>query len=125
MSRLGFISKAASLIILMMVAKSVAAEVHVDNFMVPLQVVEPARWLVQKSVDGESVRVSYRDLDLSNTVDVSKLYERLRSASKRVCGVSVRTQRPVNAGKNLCYTGVLAGAIAEVNLPSLHRHHSG
>ncbi|MGK0259448.1 MAG: hypothetical protein ACI96M_002890, partial [Candidatus Azotimanducaceae bacterium] len=54
MSRLGFISKAASLIILMMVAKSVAAEVHVDNFMVPLQVVEPARWLVQKSVDGES-----------------------------------------------------------------------
>ena len=125
MSRLGFISKAACLIIVMTVAKSVAAEVPADNFIVPFHIVEPARWLVQKSVYGESVRVSYRDLDLSSTADVSTLYERLRSASKKVCGLRVGTQRVTNAGKNLCYAGVLAGAVAEVDLPSLNRHHSG
>lgn len=129
MSILNLIATVGLLIVAATVAKGVAAEVPDGSLLVSLNVVEPARWLVRKPGnmhgEDESVRVSYHELDLSNDADVSKLYERLRNASERVCGLNVRTQRKTSSEKNLCFSGALAKAVANVNLPSLSKKHSG
>ena len=99
------------------------------GLLVPLHVVEPARWLVEKPGterwEEESIRVSYSELDLSKAAGVSDLYERLRRASERVCRQSVRVQRSGNSEERLCISGVLAKAVSEVDHRSLDKIHSG
>ena len=107
----------------------VAAEAPKAGLLVPLHVVEPARWLIEKPgtehMNEESVRVSYGELDLSNAAGVSELYDRLRRASARVCGLSLRAQRASASEKQVCFSGVLAKAVAEVNHRGLDKAHSG
>lgn len=107
----------------------VAAEVPGADLLVPLQVVEPARWLVEKPGterwEEASVRVSYSELDLSAAAGVSELYERLQRASERVCERSTRAQRGSSSEMQLCISGVLAKAVAEVNLSRLAEKHAG
>ena len=110
-------------------ASVVVAEVPGADLLVPLQVVEPARWLVEKPGterwEEASVRVSYSELDLSEAAGVSELYERLQRASQRVCERSRRAQRGSSSEMQLCVSGVLAKAVAEADLGSLAEKHSG
>lgn len=112
------------------VSSSEAPDAPNANLLVPLHVVEPARWVVDKPRIGrsakETIRVSYSDLDLSKAAAVSELYERLQSASERVCRGSVRMEVSNNsAEEQLCISGVLAKAVSQVGLHSLDKIHSG
>ena len=101
------------------VGSGAAAEKPNPGLLVPLYVVEPVQWLVPERGEEQSLRVSYSDLDLSKTTGVSELYERLQHASERVC------RRKNNSEKFLCMRGALARAVADVNLASLNKLHSG
>jgi UrcA family protein len=127
---LGSIAMAGYLLMAAAVSSGVVPpEAPNADLLVPLHVVEPARWLVEKPGterwEEESIRVSYSELDLSKAAGVSDLYERLRRASERVCRQSVRVQRSGNSEERLCISGVLAKAVSEVDHRSLDKIHSG
>lgn len=119
---------AGCLVIASTVGSGIAVDLPDASLLVPLHVVEPARWLVGKPGTvpwgEESARVSYSDLDLSKAAGVSELHERLRRASERVCRRSMRGRRSTSAEKQLCISGVVDKAVAEVNVSGLDEKHS-
>lgn len=59
--------------------------------------------------------VDYSDLDLSVPADADRLYTRLQSAAKRVCGrADIRDLRKTSKQRE-CYRESLAAAVATVN----------
>jgi UrcA family protein len=76
-----------------------------------------------KERDAASTVVSYTDLDLTRSVDTSRLYARLKYASQKVCnGYDSRELRTRDLYAE-CVDKALNNAVAEVNdarLTSLH-----
>jgi len=75
--------------------------------------------------DGQvSIVVKYRDLDLSQSTDVERLYSRLKSASQKVCYVydirDLRMQRIQDA----CTEAALSRAVERVDEPKLTALHA-
>jgi len=71
-----------------------------------------------------SVKVDFRDLDLSTSAGAQTLYRRITSAARDVCGYEGRALTDVAAWKG-CYRGAIADAVAKVNNPLLTALHTG
>jgi UrcA family protein len=76
--------------------------------------------------DGREVRsltVGFADLDLANAAGAETLYDRLRTAARRVCGKA--DPRDVGAVKDMkrCRSEALDAAVAGVNHPRLTALH--
>ncbi len=70
-------------------------------------------------LDAPTVKVSYRDLDLSRPADVRTLYGRLQHAAASVCGqVSTLELQRYMAWKR-CYRSALDSAVLSVHSPEL------
>src|ERR1700685_1480851 len=73
-----------------------------------------------QAAESPSIRVSYRDLDLSRPADVQVLYHRLGRAAGRVC---MRERAQWYLSRHLpwsrCYYAVLDSAVTEVRSPEL------
>jgi len=76
------------------------------------------------ATDPSSVKVSYRDLDLSTFAGAHELYGRIKTAARTVCGYEGRNLTD-QAFWNGCYRGAIADAVAKVNSPLLTAVHSG
>jgi len=79
-------------------------------------------------IEDDAVRVSYADLNLANEAGVVKLYARLQSASRAVCGP--RSLREAGSTKQLsrnkaCYHNALSKAVAKFDNATLDRIHAG
>ncbi len=79
-------------------------------------------------VEGDAVRVSYADLNLSNEAGLVKLYARLRSASRAVCGP--RSLAEAGSLEQLtrnkaCYQNALSKAVAKFDNATLDKIHAG
>lgn len=87
-------------------------------FAASLALASPAIVQAATPADGAtvSIRVSYRDLDLSNPNDAAVLMQRLRDAALRSCGGSQFSvsdyRRSVEA--SACYRESLRRAVAEI-----------
>ncbi len=71
-----------------------------------------------------SIKVRYDDLNITNEAGAQKLYSRIRSAAKTVCGSRLVT-RPVtaNSAARKCEEEAIADAVSKVNsrvLTALH-----
>ena len=71
-----------------------------------------------------SVRVSYRDLDLSSLAGATTLYQRIQGAAKQVCGRAGADLVEQMAWK-ACYRHATADAVRQVNSPLLTAVHAG
>ena len=72
----------------------------------------------KSELKGQSVKVSFADLDLNKQEGAKTLYRRLQQASKQVCGL--RGLRKIGAVKQInetrqCYRDVLTGAVEKVD----------
>lgn len=75
--------------------------------------------------DGQvSTVVNYRDLDLSQSTDVERLYSRLKYASLKVCyAYDIRDLR-VQRIQQACSEAALSRAVERVNEPKLTALHA-
>ena len=74
---------------------------------------------------SEFLTVNFADLNLRSTPGVQALYERLRSAARRVCGsADPRNLRAVE-GVERCRAEALDEAVARINHPRLTVRHEG
>lgn len=67
--------------------------------------------------------VGYSDLDLNQSSDATRLYSRLKYASKKVCNSYDTRNLRMQTLFESCYDSALSGAVAKVNdakLSSLH-----
>lgn len=71
-----------------------------------------------------SVTVQYEDLDLSTAAGVERLYQRISTAARNVCGPGEhhRNIDIINAWEQ-CYNGAVDNAVASVGQPALTRYH--
>jgi UrcA family protein len=75
--------------------------------------------------DGQvSIVVKYRDLDLSHSTDVERLYSRLKSASGKVCYTYDTRDLRLQRIKNACSEAALSRAVERVNEPKLTALHA-
>lgn len=63
---------------------------------------------------GESVTVSYRDLDLAQPQGITVLEGRLRAAARTVCGAPERGEVRAHFARRDCYEQSIARAMREV-----------
>jgi UrcA family protein len=76
-----------------------------------------------QEIDIQSIRVSYADLNLTNTTDQLSLYQRLRGAAKKVCGDRVsRTVSEVMQQRE-CVEDALDRAVDDIGNPDLVALH--
>jgi len=75
-------------------------------------------------VDGRSVTVNYRDLNLSTIEGATTLYHRLRSAARSVCDGPVSGLHAYQEWRS-CYEAAIADAVAKVHSPLLTALHRG
>ncbi|HKD55506.1 MAG TPA: UrcA family protein [Steroidobacteraceae bacterium] len=73
-------------------------------------------------VDGRSVTVNYRDLNLSTIQGATALYQRLRGAARSVCDGPVTGLHAYHEWRS-CYEAAIADAVAKVNSPLLTALH--
>lgn len=72
-----------------------------------------------------SETVKYEDLDLSTTAGVERLYQRINTAAKRVCGPGENHRIiDIKHAWELCYNGAVDNAVASVGLPALTLYHA-
>ena len=74
--------------------------------------------------DPSSVKVSYRDLNLSTISGAQTLYGRIKTAARSMCGYEGRNMFDQSYW-NACYRGAIADAVAKVNSPLLTAVHTG
>ncbi len=74
--------------------------------------------------DPASVKVSYRDLNLSTIAGAQALYGRIKTAARSVCGYEGRNLFDQSFW-NACYRGAITDAVAKVNSPLLTAVHTG
>lgn len=87
----------------------------------------PATLIAGNSIDRVAETVVYSDLDISLAADAKVLYGRLKSASRRVCGLkSLRISGTVRilADQRQCYRHSLETAVASLDKPALSRIHA-
>jgi len=63
---------------------------------------------------GESVTVSYRDLDLTRPAGAAALQGRLRAAARTVCGAPEREDVGAHFARRRCYEQSIAQAMREI-----------
>lgn len=68
--------------------------------------------------------VSYADLNLSVQAGVDTLYQRIESASKKVCAPRERPRSFAYADWLRCYTMAMDGAVSQANVAILSAHHA-
>ena len=77
---------------------------------------------------GTEVRVSYAELNLSNQAGLEVLYERLKTASEKVCGLESVDggffSHTAKDDRQRCYDDALDAAVARVDDPNLTAMHS-
>ena len=73
---------------------------------------------------GGSMTVSYRDLDLNNSAGVAKLYRRIQSAARSVCGYEATSVYGPSIWQN-CVRPTVDATVAKVNNPPLTALHAG
>ena len=81
-----------------------------------------------RDVEDDAVRVSYADLNLANEAGLVKLYARLKSASRTVCGPrSLREAGSLDqlSRNKVCYQNALSKAVAKFDNATLDRIHAG
>ena len=73
-----------------------------------------------EAADAQRVTVSYRDLDLTRTADVQKLYRRLKHAAASVClEEPAAEQFSRHQAWAHCYNDALDSAVLQVRSPEL------
>jgi UrcA family protein len=73
---------------------------------------------------SSSITVSYRDLDLSNSAGVARLYRRIQGAAQSVCGYDAASVFGPSIWKN-CVRPTVDATVAKVNNPLLTALHTG
>jgi UrcA family protein len=76
------------------------------------------------AVDGRSVTVNYRDLNLSTIAGATTLYQRLQGAARSVCDGPSGGLHAYQEWRS-CYEAAIADAVAKVNSPLLTAVHRG
>jgi UrcA family protein len=72
----------------------------------------------------QSLRISARDLDLSKSEDVAKLYARIKSAASKVCGTDVVTGSHLpSENMKQCVSQAVSGTVEQMNIPTLSSYH--
>lgn len=71
------------------------------------------------------VTVDYSDLDLSSQKGVDRLYTRLRTAARNVCGERATRDLSARAEARSCYVRALGDAVRDVNHVALTALHEG
>jgi UrcA family protein len=74
--------------------------------------------------DPPSVKVGFRDLDLSTQAGAHTLYRRIAAAASQVCGYEGRGLTEI-AVWNTCYKSAIDDAVVKVNSPLLTAEHTG
>ena len=73
-----------------------------------------------EATEAQSVTVSYKDLDLSRSTDVQKLYKRLEHAAASVCLAEPAAEQFVrHLAWQHCYNDALDSAVLQVRSPEL------
>jgi UrcA family protein len=72
-----------------------------------------------QAAEAPSIKVSYKDLDLSRATDVNTLYRRLERASAQVCGDMPSESLAQHMAYTRCYQSALESAVLEVRSPEL------
>lgn len=72
-----------------------------------------------------SVTVEYSDLDLASPNGVDRLYSRLRSAARNVCGEYEARDLRTRASARSCYVRALGEAVRDVDHAALTAMHQG
>lgn len=74
--------------------------------------------------EGNSVKVSYADLDLSSTAGATVLYGRIKRAAGVVCGTMPnRLELQRFSIWQQCYSGAISSAVSTVDSPRLTSIH--
>lgn len=63
----------------------------------------------------QSIRVSYRDLDLSRPADAQKLYGRIKAAAETACGEVGNNELVLLEEHRACVRKAISDAVATVN----------
>lgn len=71
-----------------------------------------------------SETVTYGDLDLDRSADVSRLYKRLSYAAKHVCAPFRSRTMTESAQHRACVSEALASAISEIDQPLLTQYYN-
>lgn len=74
---------------------------------------------------SRSVAVRYGDLDLTRPAGIEVLYDRLRSAARRVCGTADNRDVRDSLAVRQCYRDSLDRAVAQVDRAELSARHQG
>jgi UrcA family protein len=73
-----------------------------------------------RAATAPDVAVSYRDLDLSNAVDVRLLYHRLQRAATDACGGEIPAMEIArHRVAQRCYAAALEHAVVQIDAPQL------
>jgi UrcA family protein len=75
-------------------------------------------------VEGRSVTVNYRDLNLSTIEGATTLYQRLRGAARSVCDGELSGVHAYREWRS-CYDAAIADAVTKVNSPLLTSLYRG
>ncbi len=70
--------------------------------------------VVSTHPDARSVNVAYGDLNLDSDAGMKRLGDRLRAATRSVCGWQTERLLVVEASRKACYEGALASAWGQV-----------
>ena len=71
----------------------------------------------------QSIRVSFRDLNLESDAGVTRLYVRIRDAARSVCGGVDRALPEEKAAWDQCVDEAIAGAVTQVGSARLTAHY--
>ncbi len=78
---------------------------------------------------GSSIKVSYRDLDLSTASGVQVLYKRIEGAARRVCNQDVDSADSMwHSHWRYCFKTAVANAVKDVNnqwLTAMYQQKNG
>jgi UrcA family protein len=77
-----------------------------------------------KEIGQFSTVVNYSDLDPSRTADAARLYQRLKLASEKVCGVERTRDLKKQRQHDACYIQALNAAVEKVDQPQLTALHA-
>jgi UrcA family protein len=69
--------------------------------------------------------VNYADLNLESPAGIDKLYARLRTAARQVCGSAERSDLAASMYVAECRAKAVAQAVAKIDNPALTARHAG
>jgi UrcA family protein len=109
--------------------KSTALTNYIGTGMLAFCATVGQAWMVNAAhaadaASTQSLRISARDLDLSKSEDVAKLYQRIKSAANKACGNDVVTgSRLESQNMKECVAQAVNGTVEQMNIPTLSSYH--